>query len=85
MTPQEFCYWLQGFFEIADPKALDEKQTAMIKEHLDLVFTKVTGKEKPKKELITDSPSAAQKMIEDHFSKLRPGVTFCDSSSGRIC
>lgn len=47
MTPQEFAYWLQGLFEIADPKTLDEKQTAIIKEHLQLVFKKVTCPAKP--------------------------------------
>ena len=42
MTPQEFCYWLQGLLEIGDPKSLDERQIAIIKDHLRLVFTKVT-------------------------------------------
>lgn len=42
MTEREFCYWLQGLFEVADPKSLDERQTAMIRDHLKLVFTKVT-------------------------------------------
>lgn len=40
MTPQNFCYWLQGFFEITgtDIKSLNEKQINMIKAHLRLVF-----------------------------------------------
>jgi hypothetical protein len=38
MKSVEFCYWLQGVFEIADPKALDEKQTEVIKQHLAMVF-----------------------------------------------
>ncbi len=40
MTPQNFCYWLQGFFEITgtDVKTLNEKQINMIKSHLRLVF-----------------------------------------------
>jgi hypothetical protein len=42
MTPEQFTYWLQGFMETADPKSIDEKQTQIIKDHLDLVFTKVT-------------------------------------------
>lgn len=45
MTPRDFAYWLQGFFEISDAKSLGEKEIAMIKEHLGLVFTKVTGDE----------------------------------------
>ncbi len=38
MTSREFCYWLQGVFEVADPKALDDKQTDLIKRHLAMVF-----------------------------------------------
>jgi hypothetical protein len=38
MTPQDFVYWLQGCFELTDPKTLDEKQVQMIKNHLNLVF-----------------------------------------------
>lgn len=43
MNSNEFCRWLQGFFEMADPKTLNEKQLQVIREHLQLVFTKVTG------------------------------------------
>lgn len=42
MTPENFAYWLQGFFEISGAKTLDERQVQEIKNHLDLVFTKVT-------------------------------------------
>jgi hypothetical protein len=39
MTSREFCYWLQGFFELnPSTKTLDEKQTALIKRHLGMVF-----------------------------------------------
>lgn len=38
MTSRDFCYWLQGHFEISDPKTLGEKETLMIKKHLSLVF-----------------------------------------------
>lgn len=43
MSPQDFCYWLQGFFEVAEPRTLSAKQTAMIREHLALVFENVTA------------------------------------------
>ena len=39
MKSVEFCYWLQGMFELAEPKQLDEKQTDLIKRHLAMVFT----------------------------------------------
>jgi hypothetical protein len=42
MTAEQFTYWLQGFIETADPKSINEKQTQIIKDHLKLVFTKVT-------------------------------------------
>lgn len=39
MTSRDFCYWLQGFFEIADPKqGLSQEQLEMIKRHLNMVF-----------------------------------------------
>lgn len=38
MKATEFCYWLQGLFEMAEPVALTEKQTALVKAHLALVF-----------------------------------------------
>jgi hypothetical protein len=43
MTPEQFCYWLQGLVEIGKPEQLNKEQIQIIKEHLDLVFTKVTG------------------------------------------
>lgn len=42
MNANDFCYWLQGFFELTDVKTVDEKQVEVIKEHLSLVFNKVT-------------------------------------------
>lgn len=41
MTAQEFCYWLQGYAELGGERPT-EAQWAQIKEHLKLVFTKVT-------------------------------------------
>lgn len=38
MNSRDFCYWLQGLFELGDPKMLDEKQTSLIKRHLHMVF-----------------------------------------------
>lgn len=42
MTEKSFCYWLNGFFELSETDKLSEKQVMMIKEHLALVFNKVT-------------------------------------------
>ncbi len=41
MTPENFCYWLQGFFELNKNmhiQSLTEHQVNMIQEHLSLVF-----------------------------------------------
>ncbi len=55
MTPENFVYWLQGYFEINDAtgtgttsvtpgtlKYLNEKQLQVIKDHLKLVLEKKT-------------------------------------------
>ena len=42
MTSTDFVYWLNGYFEISGANSLDEKQVKIIKDHLNLVFTKVT-------------------------------------------
>lgn len=40
MKASEFCYWLQGFFELRDESyaGLNQEQVAMIKRHLAMVF-----------------------------------------------
>ncbi len=45
MTSRDFCYWLQGFFEITDPSltgglpsGLSKEQADCVKKHLALVF-----------------------------------------------
>lgn len=38
MTSRDFCYWLQGLYELGKPVTLDADQTAAVKAHLALVF-----------------------------------------------
>ena len=38
MTSRDFCYWLQGYFEVSEPKQIGENETEMIKKHLNMVF-----------------------------------------------
>ncbi len=39
MYKQDFCYWLQGYFELVeDGLPLSAKQVQVIKNHLNLVF-----------------------------------------------
>jgi hypothetical protein len=41
MTPEQFVYWLQGFFELAHGIKLTERE-AVIRDHLKEVFKKQT-------------------------------------------
>jgi hypothetical protein len=38
MNAIDFCFWLQGHFEISDSDNLSPKQVEVIKNHLQLVF-----------------------------------------------
>jgi hypothetical protein len=42
MTPEQFAYWLQGFFELTEGNQLSEKQVQVVKDHLQITFKKVT-------------------------------------------
>lgn len=47
MNERDFCYWLKGYFELSENSEwasaeLTSKQQKIIKDHLDLVFKKVT-------------------------------------------
>lgn len=39
MNSRDFCYWLQGYFEISHTDELTKEQFDMIKKHLGYVFT----------------------------------------------
>jgi hypothetical protein len=38
MKAEQFCYWLQGHFELSDDKELSVSQVEEIKNHLNMVF-----------------------------------------------
>jgi hypothetical protein len=42
MTPEQFCYWLQGRAELQPDTAPTEAEWKMVREHLQTVFVKVT-------------------------------------------
>jgi hypothetical protein len=42
MTPEQFCYWLQGRAELMPDTPPSESEWKMIGEHLAAVFKKVT-------------------------------------------
>ena len=72
MQSSQFCYWLQGFFELSEPKKLSEKETQIIKNHLNLVFVHDLD---PKEEAETGLPASHLQNIHDgklpHEPKMR--------------
>lgn len=38
MTSRDFCYWLQGYFEISGSGSLSVEQAEVVRRHLALVF-----------------------------------------------
>lgn len=60
MTPEQFCYWLQGFTELNANAAPTWEQWASIREHLALVFDKRTPK-----------PAEVKPKVDPDVDKLR--------------
>lgn len=65
MSPENFAYWLQGFIELTKGQAPDLAQWKAIKEHLDLVFNKVTPPVDEDNMKATIDMKDAEKTIED--------------------
>ena len=42
MTPEQFCYWLQGFISANPCDQLSATQWTIVRDHLALVFNKIT-------------------------------------------
>jgi hypothetical protein len=61
MKSVEFCYWLQGLFEVGEPTQLNEKQTDLIKRHLNMVFIHEIDKTYPEgqQEALNDAHTAS--------------------------
>lgn len=38
MTSRDFCYWLMGSLELNENEGFNEKQTEILKRHLDMCF-----------------------------------------------
>jgi hypothetical protein len=55
MSPSDFAYWLTGYFEISDSNNLSPQQVQIIRDHLALVFEKVTPDRKGYEPLDTRS------------------------------
>jgi hypothetical protein len=69
MKSQEFCFWLQGFFEVRDAKGsvsqgLSAPQVETVKRHLALVF---------KHEI--DPSYSADPAVQDALQKIHDGLS----------
>lgn len=64
MTSRDFCFWLQGYFEVGNPKELSQQQTEMIKRHLSLVF---------KHEIDPSMPDPTGELQQIHDGKIQIG------------
>jgi len=42
MTPEQFCYWLQGYYELTNDTDRLSQRDHIIRDHLREVFKKVT-------------------------------------------
>lgn len=57
MTPEQFCYWLQGRAEMQPDNPPSEAEWAMIREHLATVFVKVTPPIRIPGQIVKDGPN----------------------------
>ena len=62
MQSRDFAYWLQGFFEISDAKAMTESQVEIVKKHLALVFVHEID------------PAMGPKAHQDQLNKIHTGI-----------
>lgn len=65
MKAHEFCYWLQGLFELANPESLSAEQTATVKRHLDMVFIH---------DIDPKYPQEQQKALNEAHAKPPPNI-----------
>ncbi len=77
MTPINFAYWLQGYFEISDSNTLTPEQVKMIRAHLNLVFfhaidpeTLKDKSEKLKYQKIHDGAKSGDTISQKEFEEL---------------
>lgn len=79
MTSRDFCYWLQGFFEIKGPdtdESLSHGQVEIIKSHLAMVFKHEIdpsmGDQKHQDELNLIHPQTPLQQATPSFGVLSP-------------
>ena len=75
MQARDFCFWLQGYFEISGNAPLDENQVNTIQKHLGLVFEHMA--DAPKHEVVPDGvvyvdakPLTTKDDVAEHLDRL---------------
>ena len=84
MKSVEFCYWLQGLFELGNPVSLNEQQTLLIKKHLNMVFVHEIDGSYPQEQQKALSDAHNNKYVgldqawdeEDQFRPPRPSQQY---------
>jgi len=71
MKSTEFCYWLQGFFELSDSKELSPKQVESIKNHLNLVFLHEIDPSYSDDKKVQQTYQNIHDGVESYFSELK--------------
>lgn len=59
MTPENFCYWLQGLLEVGQPDTL-------IQDHLTLVFTKLTPNKNDNLVILEEDIKIIQELAQNY-------------------
>ena len=68
MTPENFAYWIKGYFELEGGETLlTPRQTRIIQDHLDLVFKKETPDRDSGLSLDIDTKSFGQSVNVGHY------------------
>lgn len=89
MNERDFCYWLQGFLEVANPSSISPSELTEIRNHLDLTLGRTHT-------VIMSNPSgtsyfndvifnAAAKAKEDAVTWTGTAVSFNDVNSLYVC
>lgn len=73
MTPESFCYWLQGMLEDGEKQTLSAAQLKLVREHLALVFAK-KGEEEKKGDVPSVDWAELMRKAREYRREYRPGL-----------
>lgn len=83
MKSVEFCYWLQGMFELSNPAQLNANQTELIRKHLAMVFKHEIDPSYPADQ--QDDLNVIHNGTHVAPSYLSPNTNFCPSHTLLKC